>query len=340
MKAKSCANRRQFLAGSTAAGAAFFVPKSSKAGPEFEMKIGTVAPAGTPWAKHLQDIKKRVESDSGGRIKVKAFMGGALGDEIAVAEATKRGSVQVFGGTAGALASAVPELAAVELPYLFPNVAKADHILDEVVWSDLDQLLWDRGFKLSFLSENGWRSMGTNFGFVKSPADLKGKKMRSMESDVHLNTWRAMAASPVPIAVTEVLSGLKTGVVDGFDNTPLFTFAASWYQGITHFTLTEHSYQPGVVVVSRKWFESLPKDLQKVVTAANPKAEAKAGRQGVRAIGDMLVKNFTNAGIHVGRLSAAERAAFAKATEKVHDQFAKSTGTKGKQLVRKIKAAL
>lgn len=329
--------RRGFVAG---AAGTFLIPRFARGHEaEFVMKVASVAPAGTPWASHMKRLKKRIQDESGGRIKVKTYLGGALGDEIATAESTKRGSIQVFGGTAAALASAVPELAVVELPYLFDSVKQADHVLDHVIRADLEKLLWDRGYKLGFYSENGWRSVGSKFGFVKSPSDLAGKKMRSMESDVHLDTWRAMGASPVPIAVTEVLSALQTGVVDGFDNTPLFTFAASWYQGITHFTLTRHSYQPGLVVYSRKWWEKLPKDLQEIVLG-DPAAEAKRGRKGVRAIRSMLVKNFTNAGIQVAELSASERAAFKKATHKVHDAFARRTGSRGKKMLQKIRAAI
>ncbi len=336
MNTRSKLSRRSFVAGSAGV---FLVPRFAKAEAEFTMKVASVAPAGTPWAKHLRALKKRIQNDSGGRIKVKAYLGGALGDEIATAEATKRGAIQVFGGTAAALASAVPELAVVELPFLFDRVAQADHVLDHVIRQDLEKLLWDRGYKLAFYSENGWRSIGTNFGPVHGPKDLAGKKMRSMESDVHLATWRALGASPVPIPVTEVLSALQTGVVDGFDNTPLFTFAASWYQGINNFTLTRHSYQPGLVVISRKWWEKLPADLQQVVLG-DPAAESKKGRRGVRAIRKMLVQNFTNAGIAVYEPTAAERAAMRQATRKVHDEFARKTGSAGKRLLDKIRKAL
>lgn len=332
-------NRRHFLAAGTAAAGTFLVPRFGKADPQFTMKLATVAPPGTPWAEHCKDFKMRVQSETGGRVKVKVYMGGALGEEIVTAEATKRGSIQVFAGTAASLASAVPELGAIELPYMFDDVSQADKVLDTVIRSDLEALLWARGYKLLFFSENGWRSTGTKFGPVRAPADFVGKKIRSMDSQVHLNMWRAMGASPVPMAMTETLSGLKTGVVDGFDNTPLFAFASSWYQGITDFTLTKHTFQPALVVASRIWFEILPKEIQKVLEG-DPDAEARRARKEVRAIRSMLVKNFTNAGVKVHRLSSSERAAFKSATAKVHDQFVKDSGKKGKALVRKIKAAL
>lgn len=336
---KISTTRRRFVQGTAAAAAStFFIGRARADEPEFVMKVATVAPVGTPWATQLKKVKNAIKEQSGGRIKVKTYLGGALGDEIATAEAVKRGTIQCFGGTFGALASAVPELDVLELPYLFPSEKKADDILDTVIREDLEALLWDRGYKLLFYSENGYRSIGSTFPIV-GPADLKGRKMRSQQSDVHLNTWKAFGGSPVPIAVIDVLPGLQTGVVDGFDNTPLFAFAASWHQAITHFTLTKHIYQAGVVVLSRKFWESLPADLQTIVLG-DPADLAKKGRRGVRSIGPMLEQNFVEAGITLAKLSDAERAAFAAKADEVHAKFRDATTTQGKALLDKIKAAL
>ena len=338
MLKKTSTTRRRFVQGTTAAAIApFFIGRARADEPEFVMKVATAAPPGTPWASQLKKLKSHIKDASGGRIKVKTYLGGGLGDEISTAEATKRGSIQVFGGSAGALASAVPELNVLELPYLFADEKAADKVLDEVIREDLDALLWERGYKLWFFSENGYRSIGSTFP-IKSPADLAGKKMRSQESTGHLETWRAFGASPVPIAVTEVLSSLQTGVVDGFDNTPLFAFAASWQQAISHFTLTKHIYQPGVIVISRKFWETLPAELQTLVLG-DPADLAKKGRRGVRAIGPMLEQNFTDSGIELVKLDAGERAAFASKSEQVDDWFRKDTSSVGKAMLDKIKAA-
>lgn len=335
---KTSTTRRRFVQGTAAAAASTFFIGSARADePEHVMKVATVAPPGTPWANQLRKLKKAIKEQSQGKIKVKTYLGGALGDEISTAEATKRGTIQCFGGTAGALSSAVPELAVLELPYLFKNEKAADNILDNVIRDDLDRLLWDRGYKLWFFSENGYRSMGATFP-IRTPDDLKGKKMRSQETDVHLNTWRAFEASPVPIAVTEVLSSLQTGVVQGFDNTPLFTFAASWQQAITHFSVTEHIYQPGLVVLSRKFWEELPSDLQTLVYG-DPAEYGKKGRRGVRALKKMLLANFTDSNIEVVKLTAGEKAEFAKRAETVHEKFRDTASAAGKDLFDKIKAA-
>lgn len=355
-------SRRRFVQG--AAIAPFFIGRSAKADAEFTMKIATPAPDDTPWAKQMKGLKDLMWAGSNKRLKVKAYLGAVLGDEIHTVNEVKRGAIQCYGGSVSALASAVPEIAGIELPYLFGTEKKADKILDEVIWNDLDALLWNRGFKLFFFSENGYRSIGSTFP-INSIADLKGRKMRSQDAQEHLDTWAAFGASPVPVSVTEVLPALQTGLVDGFDNTALFSFAASWYQGITHFTLTEHIYQPGIVVLSRKWFETLPADIQALFTGklpapvpdahgkapkGSPDSDAdgfitqlelsKAGRKGVRAIKGQLLKNFELAGIKVTKLDDGNKAFFSATATGVHAKYAKRASAEGKALLKKITDSL
>jgi TRAP-type C4-dicarboxylate transport system substrate-binding protein len=344
--------RRRFVQGATIA--PFFIGRSASADDaNTVVKLATVAPPGTPWANQIKQYKKRLAAETKDlpvKLKLKAYLGGALGDEIQTAEACKRGTVQCFAGSIGALASAVPELEAIELPYLFSSkqtkanghiTINADKILDVTVHERIEQLLWKAGFKLLFLAENGFRSIGSTFPIAKL-ADLKGKKMRSQEAQTHLDTWRALGAAPVPIAVTEVLSSLQTGVVEGFDNTPLFAFAASWHMGIGHFTLSEHIYQPGIAVASRKFWDSLDPALQGILIGAEAERIEFTldGRDAVRRMGPQLVENFRTAGITVNELGALERTAFIGAAVKAQDAFAKRTTSEGKALLKAIKDAL
>ena len=331
-------NRRNFMVGTAAAVSTFFIGRSrAHAGDaEITLKFATVAPPDTPWSKHVDRFKKWVKEDTGGKVRVKAYLGGALGDENSTASRCRKGAIAGWAGTFEALASIVPELAVFGLPYLFPDEKKADDILDNVIKAEVIKALDKAGFVLLFFSENGYRSIGTNFGFVKSTADLKGKKMRSQQGDVHTNTWRALGASPQPIAVTEAMTALQTGVVDGFDNTPLFTFAASWYQAITHFTLTEHSYQPAVAVMCKSVWETLPADVQASLVG-DMQAESAWGRKKVRAIKSDLIANFSAAGINVHNSTAAEIEAFKKATLPTHKLF---TDKYGSTLYKAISKAL
>ena len=130
-------------------------------------------------------------------------------------------------------------------------------------------------------------------------------------------TRTQIGATPVPIDVGNTLMSVQAGVVDGFDNTPLFATAGSWYQGLDdgerHIFLSRHSYQPAILVYSKKWFDKLPKDVQKVLTTADYELVA-WGRQQVRQIEPVLLKNLAKYGYEIYEPSDEELAPF-KANE-------------------------
>jgi len=321
-------SRRHLIVGGAASVAAATIPRprvARAADAPITLKLATIAPEGTPWAEQVADYKAKVEGESKGRLRLKPFLGGALGDENQTVAECRRGAIAMWGGTTGALATSVPEISVLELPYLFASAEAADKVLDGPLREELRKRLEARGF-------------GTKWGPVKQPSDLKGHKMRSQESLVHVETYRALGALPQPIAVTEVLPALQTGVVDGFDNTPIYTFAASWHLAIKHFTLSEHIYQPGAVLIAKKEYDKLPADLQKVLTAGMDGITSK-GRTAMREMGPLLIDNFTNAKIPVYKPTAAERAAFAKATRPVWDKYVKAVPAAKPLLAAITKAA-
>jgi tripartite ATP-independent transporter DctP family solute receptor len=293
--------------------------------PEFIIKLATVAPADSPWSALLEKYKTEVETKSAGRVAVKLKLGGALGDENETVLKCKRGTVEAVGASTGALASLVPELNVVELPFLFETGEQADYVIDGVLTAKLDPLFKERGLVLGFWSENGFRHFGTKDKFVKSPADLKGKKMRSQESPVHMAMYRAFGASPVPIPTTEVPTALATGSVDGFDQSALYTIAASWHKSIKYFTVTGHIYQPAAIAFNKEFFEKLPPELQKLLIDEGRAIQSK-GRKGVRKIFPDLLDILRKDGVEVYTLTPAERVPFVTASRVVYDEFRKTHG--------------
>lgn len=301
-----------------------------------QLRIATVAPEGTPWEKQLRSLKSHIEGASQGRIKVRMFMGGSLGGEKALVRRVSQGTLECFAGSTAALGSVVPELDVIESPYLFDSAAQADAALDGPALPLVRTALQEHGFQFGLWAENGFRSWFTVERQIRRPADMQGLRMRSQESGVHLATYRAYGATPVPIDVTNVLTSLQTGAVDGFDNTPLFAFATSWYQASHHLVLSQHSYQPGVVVWSRSWYEGLPADLRAVLDGI-PASITTEGRTAVRRMDPILIANLRRAGVEVYELSASERAAFAQLGVPVQDRAAADAGTGGRALLRALR---
>ncbi len=286
----------------------------------YEVRLATIAPEGTPWSDQLAAMKKRIESESKGRIKFVTYTGGQLGGEVETLRSLQRGRIQAWGGSIGAVTSIIPELQLLELPYLFFNEKEADYVLDEVLYKPFSSLLDSKGFILHSWNENGWRHFGTKRKPVLKTEDLKGLKVRSQESPIHIEMWKAFGASPVPISIPEVMSALQTGLVDGFDNSTLFATATGWYQSINHFVLSAHMYQPGAIIFNKKFWDSLPQDLQKILLG-DPKKEAETGRKGVRAIEPEIIALLESEGVKVHKMTDAQKQEFAKLVQPVHTQF-------------------
>jgi len=295
---------------------------TSEATATYTLNFGTVAPEGTPWADHLQAAKRRIERDSNGEIQVRVFLGGALGYEDEMVEDIIAGQRLQGGGitTASVAQGAnVPLLMMPELPYLFRNLDEVDAVLDQVLWDPVADQLSERGLVMGAWAENGWRNFATT-GPVTSPEELAQYKMRSQESPVHLAMYEAFGVQAVAKPVSEVLPALNTGIVDGFDNTPLFSLAAGWLGPISHYTLSEHIYQPAAIVFSERFLDTLTPELRAVVLGDRD-TESSIGRVGVRELQSQLISSISESGKTVVTLTDEQRRVFARQSRDVRRHF-------------------
>lgn len=306
---------------------------------ELVLKIASVAPDQTPWAEMLKRWKKAVEDRAAGRIKIRLFLGGQLGSETDAVLRCKRGQIQGVASSTGSISSQIPEVNVLELPYLFKNAGEADKIIDGVLAEPMKEAFASAGFTMGFWNENGYRHFAAKDKFIKLPADLRGKKMRSQESAVHLDMWRALGASPTAIPQTEVLTALQNGTVDGFDQALLYMVAANWHTSIKYLTLSGHMYQPAVIAYNKAWFDKLPADLQAIILEEGKNVQ-EFGRKKVRQMGPTILGVVKAAGVEVAELSAAERAAFEKATLPVRAMFRKKAKPTAIRMLDLVESAL
>lgn len=301
---------------------------------EHTLRVGTVAPQGTPWFKIVKRMKRRVEKGSNGRIKVKIFAGQSMGGEKSIVRRLKKGTLEMVGVSTGAMATIVPELNAYELPYLFKSFRQADKVLDATK-GDAAALMAKKGIKLYIWSENGFRDFAAKDKFIRTPSDLKGMKMRAQESFVHTSMYKALGAKPNPIAVPNVPESLANGVVSGYDNTLLYSFAAQWHKRIKYLTVSNHIYQPAVIAYNKKWFNRLPLDLQTLLMADAEK-ETKKGRMRIRAMNARLQGMFEKDGVKFYKPNNGERSKMQAATKSVYNAFRKRAGASGSKLLDAI----
>jgi len=315
----------------------FLLGASTAQSADYTLRVGTVAPQGTPWYKIVKRMKRRVEKGSNGRIKVKVFSGQTLGGEKSIVRRLKKGTLEMVGVSTGAMATLVPELNAYELPYLFKSFRQADKVLDATKGL-ASKLMARKGIKLYIWSENGFRDFAAKDKFIRTPTDLRGMKMRAQESFVHTSMYKALGAKPNPIAVPNVPESLANGVVSGYDNTLLYSFAAQWHKRITYLTVSNHIYQPAVIAYNKKWFNKLPSDLQTLLMADAAK-ETKKGRKRIRAMNAKLQRMFEADGVKFYKPSSAQRSKMQQATQSVYRAFRKRAGASGSKLLDAILSA-
>lgn len=295
----------------------------SQADGPYELNIGTLAPKGTPWMTLLERFEKEIEAESKGRINVIIRPPGMMGEVEMVREVRTGERLQAAGISTGALAEGgnIPQLGLVELPFLFKTDKEADYVLD-TMFDTYAGVLARRGFVLGIWSENGWRSFATKGSAILAPEDIKKFKMRSQESPVHMQMYSTFGVVAVQKPMTEVLTSLQSNVIDGLDNTALFIQSAGLGDALDHFTVTRHIYQPAAIVFSKRWFDTLPPDLQTLVKSK--KTLGPGGRVLIREEEKGMLENFEVFGVEVHTLTDAQREQFAAVARKMHDPYAAS----------------
>lgn len=297
--------------------------------PQFTINFGTAAPEGTPWAAQLQDIKTRVEKDTGGKVKVRLFLSSVMGGEVEMTQdIVDGGRLQAGGFSTAAVATGanVPALQLPELPFLFRSNEEVDHVLDTVLYEPMKKKLKRRGLYLAYWAENGWRSFYTKSSDATTLENLRAHKMRVQESEVHKAMYKALGVQAVPLPTTEVLDGLNRGTVDGFDNTTLFGQASGWFEPTKYYTLSKHIYQPAAIVYSRDFWNGLEEAGLAETVLGDRKAETKKGRDGVRALESELQALFGDMGVQVVEPTQDQLKPFVDATKTVHNEFKDQIG--------------
>ncbi len=302
------------------------------------VKIGSLAPEGTPWAESLQTLKTEIQKASGGSIRVKIYLNGRQGDESAMLEKIAADKLHGGGFTTSGLADLVPELSILELPFLFENDAEADHVMDEVIHEALARKLEAKGLHLYIWAVNGWVDFGSSTGPIRSLDDIRASKPYARPSVARRGFWEACGVTPADVAVPAVAGKLKDGEIDAYMTTPLFAAASQWWSTTKHWTDSNHVYQPAVVAFDLEWWKALPDEVRAHLTKLAPKLQAKA-RADVRGLDADLMAMFRKRGITVRSLGSADRAAMKKATAGIAKKLI-GAGAFEADLLAKVEGAL
>ncbi len=239
---------------------------------------------------------REVEKRTNGRYKVQNFYSGALGAERESIEALQLGTLDLTMTSTGPVPNFVPEVAILDIPFLFKDYAQARATLDGPIGQDMLQKFPAKGLVALAWGENGFRHMTNSKRQIVTPEDLKGLKMRTMENPVHMQAYKAFGIIPTPMAFTEVFTALQQGTVDGQENPLSVISSAKLDQVQKYMTLTGHVYSPALILMSKaQWDKLSAPDKQAFLDAA--KEAVKANRARIdddehKAVADLKAKGM------------------------------------------------
>ena len=282
-----------------------------------------------PFASFAQDIKPRlirfgyglnedsnqgravklfaqeVEKASGGKMRIRAVGAAALGSDIQMQQALIGGAQEMMVGSTATLVGITKEMAIWDTPFLFNNAQEADAVLDGPVGQKVMNKLQEKGMVGLVYWENGFRNLTNNKHAVAKLEDLDGIKLRVMQNNVFIDSFKTLGANAVPLPFSELFSALETKTVDGQENPYNTILSSKFYEVQKYLTVTNHVYSPWIVTVSKKWWDQLSKAEQKVLTDAAVKSRD-FERKDTRAEADKALADLKGKGMQINQLSPAE----------------------------------
>lgn len=309
-------HRTTFTRSLLALAAAALLPALAQA-QALKLTLGHGAAPDNP--RNLAAVKfaETVKAKTGGRIEIQVAHSAQLGDDAAMVTALRSGTLDISANSQGAVAAVVPEFAALGLPFLFGDVQKAWQLMDGPVGKELADKTAAKGMVLLGLWDNGIRQMSNSKRAIKSPADLKGLKMRTPPDAVTIDIMQAMGADAQQIKFSELYVALQQGVVDGQEN-PLTNIAsAKLYEVQKYISLTGHKYESTPFLMSKRTWDKLSEADRKVVAEAATEA-TQLQRQLNKEADDKLAAELKAKG---AQIDTVDRKAFVDASKPVYAKW-------------------
>ena len=328
--------RRHLLAWASAATAALALGTAMPAAAQnykSEYRMSLVVGTAFPWGKGGEIWANKVREKTNGRINIKLYPGVSLvqGDQTREFSALRQGVIDMAVGSTINWSPQVKQLNLFSLPFLMPDYAAIDALTQSDVGKQMFGILEKAGVVPLAWGLNGYRELTNSKHAVKTPADLKGMKIRVVGSPLFLETFTALGANPTQMSWADAQPALASGAVDGQENPmSIFTAAKLHTVGQKYLTMWGYIADPLVFVVNKDvWNSWTPADRELVRQAAVEAGVEQnvIARKGLVEPGQPLLKEIEGLGVQVTRLTPTEREAFVKATRPVYDKWKAQVGT-------------
>jgi tripartite ATP-independent transporter DctP family solute receptor len=286
------------------------------------LKASDVHAAGYPTVVAVENLGKKLEQATNGRISVQMYPSMQLGGEKEAIEQAQVGAIAFARVSVGALGPVVDDLNVFNMPYVFRNSAHMQQVIDGPIGQELLDKVTNSGKGLIGLC---WMDAGArNFYDTKKPiktvADLKGLKIRVIGNPIFVDMANAMGGNGVAMGYDQVFSALQTGVVDGAENNPPSFVFDNHYQVAKFYTIDEHLIVPEMLVFSKKAWDALSKEDQALLVKFSKEAQQEERKLWI-AYEQQAMDKAKAAGIQIIQVSDADKKAFQDAVKPVWDKY-------------------
>ena len=299
------------------------VLSGAAAAKEFKLTWTSADSKTDPFAVGAHAFADALAQTSGGKHTVALFPNRQLGEEKEMVEAMRFGTLDMAIVTNASVANLERKLQLIDMPFLFKNSEQAHEVLDGPVGDELRKAVDSKGLKVLGFMEAGFRTMINNAKPVASPTDVVGVKYRTMQNPVYIQMFQSLGGSPIPMAWGEVFTALQQGTVDGMEIPMAVVYGNKFYEVVKYLSLTNHTYTAMELLISKKVFNKLDAETQKMIVEAGNIA-IKNQRLTVQENEKSLLKDLASAGMQINEVP--DMKPFRDAVAPVYDQFRDAIG--------------
>ncbi|MDR1731320.1 MAG: TRAP transporter substrate-binding protein [Synergistaceae bacterium] len=302
--------------------AVIFAYPASAADGKIVIKYGGTLPETHYSTKAMFYFKKIMEERSGGKVQVDVYTSNQIGGPRDLIEGLQFNTVQMCDNSIAAISGFTDKAMPLSLPFLFPSREVAFQFIDGEYGKALtEEIAKEMRVRIIGWHENGFRQLSNNKRTIKTPADLKGLKIRVMESPLYIRTFESLGTQPTPISFAELFTALQQGTIDGQDNPVAIFVANKYFEVQKYMSNLNHTFDFLIYQVSEDFYQGLPADIKKLYEECM--TEATAYSRKLAAENEAADQKTAGEKIEYTFLTPEERAAFGALVTPVYDWFKK-----------------
>jgi len=307
---------------------------SSAYSADFKLRANTIGNEHSIHAVGLRKLKELVEKRSGGRIEIKIYYSGSLGDQRAGIESMQSGTIDI--ATVDTPITTVDTvLGVIGLPFIFRDRNHVDQVMNGPIGDWVAERLRKKNLEVLAYMEGGFRQITNNKRPIYTPDDLKGIKMRTPSSQLRMKIFNTYGANAAALPYPELYSALQMGVFDAQENPAIEVKSNKFYEVQKYLSFTNHVYSVSYLLMGESSFKKLPWDLQLLMKQAGYETIAATVEAG-KAVDEEIVELAQSKGMKVNK---ANTEAFIKASKPIWDSVGKDMGEEATKLIQLISTA-